>query len=153
MRATYTNRYGDSIVFEQVSENEVHMSGYNPMWLRCGYENVYDQAYDTYMVDVRKLEEPDFDLLIDDPSQHVTRHCTFSEFKKFVHEHYEDRVNPLYKYRNLITTDYNDINMIDPSGGPYLQRGYDLSLYFGDKKKRTINSIEIQDNKVILKIK
>jgi len=47
------------------------------------------------------------------------------------------------------------ITMIDPSGGPYTTVNSNLGLYFGDKKKRIIESIKIdnKNNKVIFKIK
>ena len=153
MKTIYNNRYGDDIIFEQISEVDVVMTGFNAEWLRCGYENVYDQAYESYLSDVSKLEEPDMDLLIDDPSQNITRPCSLKEFKEFIHEYYTDRLNPLHKYRNLVKSNENDIYMVDPSGGPYLQKGSDLSRYFNDKKKRVIESIELQQNKVIFKIK
>ena len=152
MKATYNNRYGDLIVFEDVSPNEVHMSGYD-YGLRIGWSNNYTKAYEAYMADVSKLVEPDFDLLIDDPSQNITRHCTREEFEEFIHEYYPDRLNPLARYRELVETNHSDINMVDPSGGPFLKKGYDLSRYFNDKKKRLIESIELQENKVIFKIK
>ena len=47
----------------------------------------------------------------------------------------------------------DDIVMIDPAGGPYLNIGTNLGLYFNDKKSRIIESIEIKENKVIFKIK
>jgi len=51
--------------------------------------------------------------------------------------------------------DNNIITMIDPSGGPYTTINSNLGLYFGDKKKRLIESIKIdnENNKVIFKIK
>lgn len=153
MKTIYNNRYGDDIIFEQISEVDVVMTGFNAEWLRCGYENVYDPAYESYMSDINKMVEPNFDLLIDDPSQNITRPCTFEEFKEFVHEYYPNRINPLRKYQNLIKSDENNICMVDPSGGPYLCKGYDIGLYFNDKKKRIIESIQIDNNKVYFKIK
>ena len=100
-----------------------------------------------------KLEEPDMDLLIDDPNQNITRPCSLKEFKEFIHEYYPDRINPLRKYQSLVKSDENDICMVDPSGGPYLCKGYDIGLYFNDRKKRIIESIQINNNKVYIKIK
>ena len=151
MKATYNNRYGDTIVFQEASSDEVHMTGH--AYMRIGWDNIYTKAYDAYMADVAKLDEPDFDLLIEDPSQNITRHCTFEEFKKWIHGYYPDRINPLSRYQKLVETDYATINMVDPSGGPYLKVGYDLSAYFGDRKKRIIESIQNQQDKVIFKIK
>jgi len=152
MKATYLNRYGDNVLFEEF-ENEVHMSGFNLEWMRYGWENVYTEAYNKYVEDVSKLEEPDTNLLIDDPDQNGLRKCTLEEFKEFVHEWYEDRVNPLSKYRSLIVSDHNDINMVDPSGGPYITKGTNIGRYFSDKKDRIVKSIKIEPDKVIFKIK
>lgn len=37
-RATYTNRYGDNLVFEEINENTVQMSGFDHY--RCGNDFV-----------------------------------------------------------------------------------------------------------------
>ena len=152
MKTSYNNRYGDNIIFEDFG-NEVHMSGFNPEWIRYGWENIYTEAYAKYVEDVSKLDEPDMDLLIDDPSENVLRRCTFNEFKQFIHEHYEDRVNPLARYQKYVYSDKNDISMVDPSGGPYISKNTNLGLYFNDKKSRLVKSIQIVDNKVIFKTK
>jgi len=44
------------------------------------------------------------------------------------------------------------INMIDPSGGPYLTIGSDLSLFWGDKQPRIIKSIRLLGGKIEFKI-
>lgn len=38
MTTTYINRYGDEIIFNQVSDKEIHVTGYNPAYLRQGRE-------------------------------------------------------------------------------------------------------------------
>ena len=47
----------------------------------------------------------------------------------------------------------NIINMVDPSGGPYLAIGSDLSLFFEDKKPRIVEAIKIFSDKVEFTIK
>lgn len=44
------------------------------------------------------------------------------------------------------------INMVDPSGGPYLTIGSDLSLFWGDKQPRIIKSIRLLGGKIEFKI-
>lgn len=44
------------------------------------------------------------------------------------------------------------ITMIDPSGGPYLTIGSDLSLFWGDKQPRIIKSIRLLDGQIQFKI-
>lgn len=46
----------------------------------------------------------------------------------------------------------NIINMVDPSGGPYLTVGSDLSLFWGDKQPRIIKSIKLLGKHIEFKI-
>ena len=39
--------------------------------------------------------------------------------------------------------DPNIINMVDPSGGPYITLGDDLGSFFNDKKSRIVKAINI----------
>lgn len=153
MTATYINRYGDEIIFDQVSEKEIHVTGFYPLALRCGFENSYVKAYEMYMKDVNNLTEPDMDLLIDDPSINSVRHCTFEEFSTFIVESYKDRINPLKRYHKYTTPDQSKITMVDPAGGPYMSVGTNLKNYFNDKVDRVISKIEFNDNKIIFTIK
>jgi hypothetical protein len=107
MKITYTNRYGDNINFEKTDNKTVIMSGYNPEWVRIGYTNVYDDAYEQF-----KNDNPSSDI-------------TFEYFKSNV---FED--DSLRKYWELISTDYNTLSMVDPSGGPCIFIGGNLNQYF-----------------------
>lgn len=49
-------------------------------------------------------------------------------------------------------TDYDTINMVDPSGGPYITIGSDLGLFYGDGIKRVVKSITINPLNVVFKI-
>ncbi len=44
------------------------------------------------------------------------------------------------------------VTMIDPSGGPYLTIGSDLSLFWGDKQPRIIKSIRLLGGTIEFKI-
>jgi hypothetical protein len=83
----YNNRYGDNIVFSEINENIIHMSGFNMDYMRYGW-----------------------------------------------------------------TKNENDIDMVDPSGGPYLTVGFNLKPYFEDNKNRFIKSIKIDTDKIIFEI-
>lgn len=85
--AMYYNRYGDNIVFSEINENEIHMSGFNMDWVRYGW-----------------------------------------------------------------TKSEDEIDMVDPSGGPYLTVNSNLKLYFEDNKNRFIKSIKIDTDKIIFEI-
>lgn len=140
---TYRNRYSDQIKFEQLSETEIRMSGYSEH-IRVGFPNLYSPAYSAYLEDCSKLEEPDFDLLVDDPAQNKVRELTLSEFKKAVHD-YERKPNPLQKYRELIKSDHTRYDMIDPSGGPYIEIGTDLGRFFnGTIGKKYVTEIKTE---------
>jgi hypothetical protein len=101
----YENRYHDKIVFQQVSENTWHMSGFNPTWCRYGWPNDYSIAYGAYCTDE------------DDP-------ITLEEFKKEVHKWYGDDKSPIAeRYGQMVKSDKSKIDMFDPSGGPYITVG------------------------------
>jgi hypothetical protein len=153
MKTTYLNRYGDNIVFEHISDNQIKMSGYNHSWMRCAYENDYDNAYQSYKEDCLALEEPDMDLLFDDLINNQLRHLTFEEFQVEAHKDYFYNNPKLRKYSLLITSNTNDIHMVDPSGGPYISKRTDLGRYFNDNKKRIVNKINFDNSTVIFTIK
>lgn len=49
---------------------------------------------------------------------------------------------------STMNTDNEIIDMIDPSGGPYITLGTDLRLFFRDKKSRIVKAINIFPNLV-----
>jgi hypothetical protein len=44
MKTTYINRYGDNIVFEQIAENQISVSGYDGHF-RVGYDKSDPKTY------------------------------------------------------------------------------------------------------------
>ena len=44
MKVTYINRYGDNIVFEQIAENQISISGYDSHF-RVGYDESNPKTY------------------------------------------------------------------------------------------------------------
>jgi hypothetical protein len=129
-KVTYKNRYGDNIVFEQVSSKKVKMSGYSE-YFRIGWPNNYEVAYFTYLEDQQGIN--------DDPLYP-------EEFIKelYCKDWHDPNKNPLHKYLKLVTSDRDRINMFDPSGGPYLTIGYDLGLFWEDRIPRIIEKIELK---------
>ena len=153
MKTTYCNRYGDNIVFEHISDDQIKMSGYNHEWIRCAYENDYNKAYQSYIEDCLALEEPDMDLLFDDLINNQLRHLTLEEFKEEAHKDYFYNNPKLRKYSSLITSNKDDIHMVDPSGGPYISKRMDIGRYFNDNKKRIVTNIKFDNSTVIFTIK
>ena len=145
MKATYCNRYKDNITFEHKGKT-VTMSGYSPYY-RIGWPNKYDVAYTKYLVSAyldAKLEK----------NQMLTQ----EEFEKVLHvtkdeDSYES--NALYKlFGKYIYSDTDTIDMIDPSGGPYLTVGMNLKIFFGtDYQDLIIESIKVGKNNTKFKIK
>lgn len=130
MKTTYQNRYGDNIVFEKLDDKTVKMSGYNHEWIRCGYPNVYDDAYAAYCKDI---EEP----------------MSLEQFKEKIHN---SKFELLKKYQSLVYSDTSTYNMVDPSGGPYLSVGTNLKYYFGVKENMVIKSITFDKNEIIFQL-
>ncbi len=135
MKKTYINRYRDQIVFEQNGDTIV-MSGYNPEYCRYGFPNIYTGAYEAYCDVV--YEVPDGVPM------------SLEKFKEVVHE-WRDGKNWIMKlFGPLVVSDTKTINMFDPSGGPYIGVGMDMSI-FG--LEGIIEYITLADNQVILTVK
>lgn len=135
MKKTYINRYRDQIVFEQNGDTIV-MSGYEPTYCRYGFPNIYTEAYEAYCDVV--YEVPDGVPM------------PLEKFKEVVHE-WRDGKNWIMKlFGPLVVSDTKTINMFDPSGGPYISVGMDMSI-FG--LKGIIEYITLADNQVILTVK
>jgi len=67
-------------------------------------------------------------------------------FKEEVHKYDRETYKPSdisEKYRSLVYPDMNTINMVDPSGGPYMTSHMDLGDYLGEEfEGRSIRSFE-----------
>lgn len=145
--APYQNRYGDIITFIETEEGTVEMSGYNPEWLRAGWPNDYSDAYGIYLNQCRLLEEPDYDFLVEDTG---TGECSPMTYQEFVYE-----VENNEKFRHYLRhakSDKSRLNMVDPSGGPYIALGMDVGRYFEDNIERIVDEIQFGDNKIVFSV-
>lgn len=135
MKAIYYNRYKDKLTFEHEGKT-VEMTGHSPYY-RIGYPNVYDKAYQTYL---------------EDNAKHLIPLMNFEEFKEEVHNYSK---NPAMRpYIELVYSDPDTIDMVDPSGGPYLTVGTNLKSFFGkDYEDLVIKEIKTEIGKVIFTIK
>lgn len=107
MIATYTNRYKSTSTFTLQEDGNILWET-NFMWCRFGMPNDYLNAYDVYCKDHIQ-------------GFYLGERLSIDEFKIKVHEYDKDqRIYPMVKYLNLVKTVENKIDMIDPSGGPYL---------------------------------
>jgi hypothetical protein len=110
----YTNRYNDVFTFSKTEDGNILFEG-ELKWMRCGWPNVYDDAYAAYCADTDTDER-----------------MTLGEFKKAVHEYDPEtfKSTPLNKqYSKLVYSDQSRIDMIDPSGGPYMHSGYNMGMF------------------------
>ena len=105
MKIKYVNRYNDIYTFTRTEDGNILMEG-EWKWMRWGSPNVYDQAYLAYCTDVDTDER-----------------MTLGEFKTAIYAH---DTKALLKYQKMVYTDIAKINMIDPSGGPYLHVGHNM---------------------------
>ena len=134
----YKNRYNDVFTFTETKDGNILWEG-NFEYCSFGSPNVYTNAYKVYLTD-----EP--------PHDHS---LTLDEFKKAIHEYdiNYDSSELSKKYSHLIYSDIKTINMVDPSGGPYLNEGYNLS-YLSDKfKGKIIQSFENAKTGYLIKVK
>ena len=134
MKHTYTNRYRDAIEFERIDENTITMKG--GKWMRYGWPNAYDIAYAHYLEKIKELEEPDYDLLVEDLNENRVRPFTFEEFEKAMQGNLYDTeekkaVPALKELWKHVYSDRSTYDMVDPSGGPYLCTGMDLKEMVG----------------------
>ena len=135
MKAIYYNRYNDKITFDHKGKT-VTMSGYSP-YFRYSWPNVYDLAYEKYVesavVDVKLegnqiLSQEEFEkvLYIDKDGTGWHKNTLYQLFGKYIY------------------SDKDTIDMVDPSGGPYLSRGMNLKQFFGkNSEDLIIESIKI----------
>lgn len=126
-KVKYKNRYGDIFTFSKTDDGNILMEG-EWKWMRSGWPNVYTKAYEAYCADVDTDER-----------------MTMGEFKTAVHEYDKETFKPTplaKKYQGLVHSDTTKINMIDPSGGPYLAENQDMGGF-----DRSFNKMRIQEFK------
>ncbi len=104
-KETMTNRYGDSFVFTLLEDGNIQWEG-NFKYCRFGWPNDYTQAFFEYIRD-------------------TGGGINLEQFKELVHAYDEEKEEYVVdrKYRELITSKTGIIDMVDPSGGPYLTEG------------------------------
>ena len=107
----FINRYNVVFTFEYNEKGNIQWSG-NFEHCRFGVANVYDDAYNEYKKDGGTL--------------------SMKEFIKEVHHYDPETVesSEISKtYRELVYSDWDTITMVDPSGGPYISKGADMSFF------------------------
>jgi hypothetical protein len=145
MKAIYYNRYKDKITFDHKGKT-VTMSGYSPYY-RYSWPNVYDIAYEKYV-----------ESAVVDAKLEGNQIMTQEEFEKALYVRKDEEsygYNALYiLFGKYIYSNKDVIEMVDPSGGPYLSLGTNLKTFFGkDYEDLIVESIELGKRKIKFKIK
>jgi hypothetical protein len=102
-KTTRRNRYGTIFTFTELKDGNIQWSG-DFSFSRNGFANDYNKAWAYFKKEYSGL---DYDAFVEE-----------------VHRY--DRVRDEYIFPDvipLIETDYDVINMVDPSGGPYMVIG------------------------------
>ena len=109
MAFKYVNRNGDVFTFEQKDNGNVQWSG-DFQYCRYGFPNDYSLAWEVFQEDYGGM--------------------SYEDFKKNVHAYDEDKKEHVFKdLLPLITSMKDIINMVDPSGGPFITEGMDLKEF------------------------
>lgn len=109
---TYSNRYGDKYTFTLLDDGNIQWSG-SFEYSRFGFPNDYTKAYAAYL--------------------NFGGEMNLKEFKEEVHRSIYDE-NDIYigpcdvarVYGPLVKSNMDVIDMVDPSGGPYLSTGQEF---------------------------
>ena len=107
----FINRYNDVFTFEYNEKGNIQWSG-NFEHCRFAVANVYDDAYNEYKRDGGTLSMKEF---IKEVHYYDPETFEFSEISK--------------TYQSLVYSDWDTITMVDPSGGPYISKGADMSFF------------------------
>ena len=101
-----TNRYGDKFTFTSQEDGTILWEG-NFEYCRFGHPNDYTKAFFEYTRD-------------------TGGGISLEQFRELVHAYDDEKESYVLedrKYSELVTSNTAIINMVDPSGGPYLASG------------------------------
>jgi len=123
----YRNRYNEKYTFTLDAEGNILWEG-NFEWCRMGWPNDYTEAYNRYVED---------DC---DSSAMMTR----GEFEKAVHETDDNGYTEFSrKYMKHVRSDMSRIDMVDPSGGPYIAVNMDMKYISKEFDAMLVDGFEI----------
>jgi hypothetical protein len=111
----YTNRYNDVYTFTKQEDGSVLWEG-DFKYCRIGWPNVYKEAYQQYRKDGGDMHIEQFKVEVHNYDPETYKSSDISQ-----------------KYRSLVYSDMNTIDMVDPSGGPYMTSHMDLGSFLGEE--------------------
>lgn len=105
----YRNRYGDVFTFEQLENGNIQWSG-NFKYCRLGMPNDYNKAWEVFQKEYGGLD--------------------YEEFVGAIHTYDEETSSYVFAdLLPLVESKKDVINMVDPSGGPFIKEGMDMKLF------------------------
>lgn len=121
---THKNRYGDVYTFTEDEDGNILWEG--PfLYCRNGFPNDYTKAYDAYVNDLDGQQAMNISDFIKEVTRYDSDNGGYTDIGK--------------KYSKEITTLFELITMVDPSGGPYIARGHSTHLISKTFKKGTVD--------------
>ena len=122
---TYKNRYGETFTFTPTANGNVIWEG-NFKWCRFGLPNDYTNTYHAYTTNGGLMGLEEF--------KQEVHHSIYDENDRYVGPSDIMRV-----YGPLVETRKDIINMVDPSGGPYLSEGMSSTMAHSEIEGKKIS--------------
>jgi hypothetical protein len=123
MTEKYINRYREVYTFTSDDDGNLLWEG-DFKWCRYGMPNDYSKAYRQYVDDGTPFGFMEME-----------------EFKEKVHKHFHEEGHPMRKYVMLIESVKDEIDMVDPSGGPYITTDMNADLFHSELQGKKIDKI------------
>ena len=120
-----TNRYNDEFTFTPQEDGTILWEG-KFEYTRLGWPNDYTKAFFEYTRD-------------------TGGGISLEQFKELVHAYDDEKESYVLEdreYRELVTSNTAVINMVDPSGGPFLTEGTNLGYIDKELKDKIIDRFE-----------
>jgi hypothetical protein len=121
---TYINRYNDEYKFTPDQDGNLLWEG-DFKWCRYGMPNDYTKAYRQYVDDGTPFGFMEME-----------------EFKEKLHEHFHEEGHPMRKYVMLVESRTDKIDMVDPSGGPYISVGTNAGWFHKEMEGKKVVDFE-----------
>lgn len=138
----YKNRHGDKFTFSKTEDENILMEG-DFEFMKIGYPNVYCDAYGEYIDNTNPKDRIPLKEFIDEIHREV-----YNE-----NDEYIGRSEIGRKYGELVYSDTDTVDTIDPSGGPYLTRYLDMGSFDNSFKGMIIDQFKSVDEGYLIEIK
>jgi hypothetical protein len=122
----YKNRYRDEYTFTKQEDGTILWEG--PFeHVRIGFPNVYKVAYQQFRKDGGELNQHDFEEKVHEQ--------LYDEEGNWI------KAGPIAEtYGPMVFSDTDNMNMVDPSGGPYIKQHMNLGQFGKELNGRCVSS-------------